>query len=102
MGIDAQLRTEDGKIIRFVDDAAGHLAKAAGSRRFDGTNLLRYLVPWGDAIFNQAQSSDLLADISLLRKELAGTPLGLHLDALTPLVEELENEVHVYLWFVGD
>ena len=102
MGIEVQLRSEAGEVLRSVDDASGHLAKAAGGRRFDGTNLLRYLVPWSDAIFNQAQSSDLLADIRAVNAEAAGTPLGDHLEKLAPLIEQLGEEVHSYLWFVGD
>ena len=59
-------------------------------------------MPWGDAIFNQAQADDLLNDIYVVKSNNPGTPLYEMLSKLEPLVEKLSREVHLYLWFVGD
>src|SRR5262249_10831377 len=82
-------------------------SKATNSRwlcdlMFSGTRLLRYLVPWGDAIFNQAQADDLLNDIYIVKSNNPGTPLSEMLSKVDPLVEKLSREAPLYLWFIGD
>ena len=74
----------------------------ASHKTFSGTRLLRYLMPWGDAIFNQAQADDLLNDIWVVKSNNPDTPLSQMLSKLEPLVEKLSRETHMYLWFVGD
>jgi hypothetical protein len=75
MGIDAQLRDEVGQILAEVGDPGGLLARAATRHALSGTVLLRYLMPWGDAVFNQAQAADLLRDLRSVRSEHEGRPL---------------------------
>ena len=84
-----------------VGDPKMVLSRAA-QETFSGTLLLRYLTPWGDASFNQAQASDLANDISAVKKANPGTPLFDLLSGVEPLVEKLSRETHLYLWFVGD
>jgi hypothetical protein len=100
MGIEVQLRREDGEILAEVADDQMVLSKAARNG-FSGTRLLQYVVPWGDAIFNQAQAGDLATDINAVKGANPGS-LSEILSAVEPLVERLSREVHVYLWFVGD
>ena len=101
MGIDVQLRSESGEILGEVSDADRIISRAS-SRAFSGTRLLKYLVPWGDAVFNQAQAGDLADDIRELLRSHAGTPLGDRLGDVQPLVDRLAAGTHEYLWFVGD
>jgi hypothetical protein len=101
MGIEVQLRREDGVVIEAIGDPQMVLSRAA-QRAFSGTHLLRYLVPWGDAVFNQAQASDLATDIRRVKDANGGTPLFQLLSDIEPLVEKLSRETHLYLWFVGD
>jgi len=101
MGIDVQLRRESTDILAVVNDGHMVLARAA-HRAFSNTRLLKYLVPWGDAIFNQAQADDLQSDIADVRSLQSDPDLLAMLDAIEPLVARLAGETHVYLWFVGD
>ena len=101
MGIDVQLRSETGDVLDSVDDGQMILSRAT-RQAFAGTNLLRYLEPWGDAMFNQAQSGDLMADIRLIKETNPNTPLADLLSKVEPLVDRLSRETHTYLWFVGD
>jgi hypothetical protein len=77
------------------------LSRAAENKLSD-TRLLRYLVPWGDAMFNQAQAGDLINDIARVKNNYPDTPLCKLLLEFEPLVARLASESHVYLWFVGD
>jgi hypothetical protein len=101
MGIDVLLKREDGEVIDAVHDNRMTLSLATAGP-LTGTRLLRYLVPWGDAIFNQAQAGDLRDDIRQILRSHSGTPLAEVLASIEPLVERLSSETHVYLWFVGD
>jgi len=101
MGIDVRLKREDGEVIGEVDDFRTTLSRAT-SGPLTSTRLLRYLVPWGDAIFNQAQAGDLIDDIHQILRSHPGTPLAELLASVEPLVQRLSNETHAYLWFVGD
>jgi hypothetical protein len=101
MGIDIQLRSESGDILAEIDDVDMTLSRAAARGAFAGTHLLKYIVPWGDAVFNQAQASDLSNDI---RDALSNAhpPLAGKLENLQLLVDRLSGGTHLYLWFVGD
>jgi hypothetical protein len=102
MGIDAILRTETQEELASVPDPGMVLSRAATSGRFSETCLLKYLVPWGDAVFNQAQAPDLRDDIRSLTAGNLGSPLSDHLLGIQALVEKLASETHSYLWFIGD
>ncbi len=101
MGIDAQLRGENGEILGEIGDPHMILARAT-SAQLSECRLLKYLVPYGDTMFNEAQAPDLANDIRDLRLAHAGTPLADILEDLIPLIDRLSSETHVYLWFVGD
>jgi hypothetical protein len=101
MGINVQLRSDGGEILAEVRDDNMVLARASHSA-LSGTRLLRYLVPWGDAVFNQAQADDLAHDIRDLRIAHANTALSDLLEDIDALVTRLHRETHRYLWFVGD
>lgn len=101
MGIDVQLRRESRDVLAEVNDARMVLARAT-QEAFVGTRLLKYLVPWGDAVFNQAQADDLASDVADVRSARSDPELLAMLDAIEPLISRLASETHVYLWFVGD
>ena len=101
MGIDAQLRSEGGEVLDAVGDSDMVLSRAT-DQHFGGTRLLRYLVRWGDTIFNQAQAADLSHDIAEIRRRQVDTPLSTRLGEVQRLVYRLSTETHSYLWFIGD
>ena len=94
--------------------AAGRRGAATGERcaaaalgtnsrkRNQATRLLKYLVPWGDTMFNRAQADDLRDDVHQVIRSHTGTPLADMLCKIEPLIDRLSVETHVYLWFVGD
>ena len=101
MGIEVRLKRESGEVLGEVDDHQMALSRAT-SGPLMGTRLLRYLMPWGDAVFNQAQADDLRDDVRLLLRSHGGTPLADVLAKVEPLIERLSTETHAYLWFIGD
>ena len=101
MGIDVQLRGENNEMLGQVSDSDMVLSRAAQNQLGD-TRLLRYLVPWGDAVFNQAQARDLSDDIRVVCHRQPGSPLSIRLGEVQGLVDRLSAGTHLYLWFVGD
>ncbi len=102
MGIDAVLRGEDEEELASVPDPQMLLSRATTAGAFSQTQLLKYLVPWGDAVFNQAQAPALRDDIRLLTIRDSASPLTARLLEISVLVERLAKETHSYLWFIGD
>jgi len=103
MGIDVRLEGEDGRVLEEVGDGRMVLARACQAS-LAGTRLLRYLMPYGDTVFNQAQAQaqDLRDDIREVMREHSGTPLADMASRIEPMAERLLSETHLYLWFVGD
>ena len=101
MGIDVRLKRESGEVLAEVGDPKMVLSRAA-QRAFSGTRLLKYVVPWGDAVFNQAQADDLESDIADVKRANPDPQLSDILSEIEPLVARLSTETHAYLWFVGD
>jgi hypothetical protein len=75
MGIEVRLKRESGEVLAEVDDHQMALSRAT-SGPLTSTRLLRYLMPWGDAVFNQAQANDLKDDVRELLRTHSGTPSG--------------------------
>ncbi|MGC4066376.1 MAG: hypothetical protein QM784_17445 [Polyangiaceae bacterium] len=82
IGIDVQLKEEDSAVLAQVDDFQNALARAT-SGALSETRLLKYLMPWGDTVFNEAQANDLRDDVRQLIRSQPGTPLA---DVLVALV----------------
>jgi hypothetical protein len=101
MGINVQLRRENREVLGEVFDDDMVLARAT-SAQFGSTRLLKYLVPWGDTVFNQAQAADLADDIRVVCERQAGSTLSVRLVEVQRLFDQLSSETHLYLWFVGD
>jgi hypothetical protein len=101
MGINVQLRSESGEIFDEVIDVKMTLSRAAQTE-FSGTRLLQYVVPWGDAMFNQAQSKNLAMDIRDVMEDTKGIQLHELLARILTLVDRLSSNPDIYLWFMGD
>jgi hypothetical protein len=72
----------------------------AGEHR--GTCCLRFVDPYGDAVFNQAQIPVLLDELRALRGGLRDPGLRSVLDEVLAVVQRAQDRVHTYVRFVGD
>jgi len=92
------LENEKGEIITKLnrDFSNTHICDNTKNQSFQ---LLKYLDPYGDTVFNNMQMDDLIADLILL------TQLGWN-DKLTKdileLAQQCKNHPHLYLKFYGD
>jgi len=101
MGIAVRLQRESGEVLAEVGDPNMVLSRAT-QHAFSSTRLLKYIVPWGAAMFNQAQAGDLESDIAAVKRANPNPQLFDILSEIEPLVARLASETQAYLWFVGD
>jgi len=104
MGIDVAWVDEGHEVKQIVGDAQGVLTHLAISRwsGLTGSVCLRFVVPWGDAVFNQAQSSDLLNELSAEVREASDPKVRAHLQKVIRLVELVKKKGSTYIKFIGD
>jgi hypothetical protein len=104
MGIDVAWIDERQEQKQFVSDSKQVLARLATSRwpKLTSSVCLRFVVPWGGAIFNQAQNSDLLNELCAEVREARDPEVRDHLQKVIRLVELARNETHTYIKFIGD
>ena len=67
-----------------------------------GTCCLRFIDPYGDTVFNQAQIPVLLEELQDLRNREPDTELASVLLEVSAFVERAVDQVHTYVRFVGD
>jgi hypothetical protein len=96
---------EEHKTIEWLDDdAKGTVANLATSRwpTLSGTVCLRFVDPWGDTVFNQAQLAVLLAELRVETAEPGNAEYAVHLSRVAQLVERAQEQMHTYIKFIGD
>ena len=99
MSIDVEIQDERGHTLsRYDGPALGlpfvRLAPADSA-------CMRFIVPWGDATFNEAQIEVLKEELQVAAKRTQDSRRLLELHALSSFVEGATG-VHVYLKFIGD
>ena len=103
MGINVVWKDEHGEVLGEVNDPRMLLSRFATRNvsPASGSLCLRFLDPAGDACFNQRQLPFLVQELQTARDGVADPQLVAHLDKVLALVERA-NQVHTYLWFIGD
>ena len=104
MGIDVAWVDERHEQKQYVADTGQWITRLATSRwpKLSTSVCLRFVVPWGDAVFNQAQSADLVRELQSEIEEAADAGTRSHLEKVLRLVEKAAGETHSYIKFIGD
>jgi hypothetical protein len=87
-----------------VYDPRQVLTRLATSRwpKLSSSVCLRFILPWSDAVFNQAQIPELLHELRGEATESRDTEVRAHLEKVIQLVERAVNQMHTYIKFIGD
>jgi hypothetical protein len=104
VGVDVSWVDERHEQKQFVADTGQWISRLALSRwpRLSNSVCLRFVDPFGDAVFNQAQVPALMDE---LRNEVQATVdsgTRAHLEKVIRLVEKSAGETHTYIKFIGD
>jgi hypothetical protein len=103
MGIDVHLESEDGESIQVVGDPQNILSRAVLDGLFDsGLCCLRFVDPYGDAIFNYLQWPVLAEELSGSLASIKHPELSDHLEKILRLIHQSRKQRHCYIKFIGD
>jgi hypothetical protein len=104
MGIEVAWVNERHEVKQVVGDSHQIVSRLATTRwpKLTSSVCLQFVVPWGDAVFNQAQNRDLLDELNTEARETSDPKVRAHLQKVIHLVELASNEVHTYIKFIGD
>lgn len=103
MGIEVAWVNENHEPIQVVEDMQGHLkAFLTSDLPALPPTCLRFVDPWGDTVFNQAQIPVLLAELREVASASAQPELRAHLDKVVGLVQRSLEQMHTYIKFIGD
>jgi hypothetical protein len=104
MGIDVAWVDERHEMKQIVGDPQYIISELASKRwsKLSGSVCLRFVVPWGDAVFNQAQNLDLLNELSKEMSAANDPKVRAQLQKIIALVELATTKVHTYIKFIGD
>lgn len=104
MGIDVAWIDERQEPKQGVYDPHQLLTRLATSRwpKLSGSVCLRFVLPWSDAVFNQAQIPELLDELRNEVSEARDPEVRAHLGKVVRLVERAADQTHTYIKFIGD
>lgn len=101
MGIEVALVDESGRRLTSVRDVHD-LVDRALAEASKGSQVLRFVDPYGDTTFNRLQMGAFLEDWASIEKLLASEHDRRAWTEVADLARRCETEPHVYLRFVGD
>lgn len=104
MGIDVAIVNEQHEPEHAVYDPHQCLTSLAACQwtHLEGSVCLRFVDPWGDTVFNQAQIPVLLAELENSASLQQDPQIKAHLHLVCHLVAEARDKVHTYIKFIGD
>jgi hypothetical protein len=103
MGIDVAWVNERLEPEQQVFDPRQCLTRLASSSWPKSNTLcLRFIDPWGDTTFNQAQIRVLIAELRDSFEHEVDVEVKEHLGKVIRLVERAIDQVHTYVQFLGD
>lgn len=101
MGINVVWKSWSGEELARLDDPEMVLSDLGDALDVSKTKCLRFIDPFGDAIFNQAQRPVLVQELAWAASRVRDPQLRSFLQAVRDLAERA-RDVHTYIWFEGD
>ncbi len=96
------LEDEHGTPLEEVEGDTVALGSVLAAAPVEGTSCLRFLDPYGDAVFNQLQAPVLRRELEAIRATPEARPVSSVIDEVLALVTKCEARPHTYLRFFGD
>ena len=102
MGICIALTNEDGENLEAVTDDKNCLHKLLPSHDDDSNPMLASIDWYGDTVFNATQMKRFLSEWGRLKQRAIGSEERQLANRVEDLARRCQEEVHLYLKFVGD
>ena len=101
MGIDLQWISERGEVRERVLDPRNLMSEIVAGAKEESV-CLRFIDPYGDAVFNQLQIPVLIEEIRSVAVDVLSREAVEHRDEVVALAAKAKGQVHTYLKFFGD
>lgn len=85
-----------------IEDRVLHVRLPRSTATDGRFQLLKWVDPWGDTVFNRAQCADLVAELALACESLDDDGALKALVEVKSLATRAASEPHSYLVFIGD
>jgi hypothetical protein len=102
VGIDASWTDESQRELDGVRDVGNFLSRHLETTTLQHTQCLQFIDPYGDAVFNQRQISVLAGELEATIPSTSDEAVIGHLRSVLRLIKKAHNQVHTYIWFIGD
>jgi hypothetical protein len=102
LGVDAEWQDEFGKARESLLDPRGLMMAALERGDLSHTACARFIDPYGDAVFNQAQIPVLAEELRALPLSDAAPEVQRHVEQLLALLIHAAGTAHTYVKFIGD
>jgi hypothetical protein len=102
MGLCIALTNEAGENIEFVSDDKNILHKLLPPNDDESNPMLASIDWYGDTVFNSVQMRRFLLEWSRLKQQVCGIEQQQLAGVVESLARRCQEEVHLYLKFIGD
>ena len=102
MGIDIHFEDERGERLGALPDMDSLVEKFLPDASALEFPCLRFVDPYGDTVFNQAQIQQVLLELEMLSTREHEPEVGRHLRAVREFVQQAVDQTHTYIRFYGD
>lgn len=99
--ITVELRDEAARVRSQVIEVTG-LSKLIPPLDDRSSDLLRFVDPYGDTVLNRQQAGVFAAELRSCLSSLTDIAERQAIESVIELAERCADEVHMYLWFIGD
>lgn len=102
MGLNIRLEEEDGSVVEQIEDPRGDLNRLLVAVADGSPICLQYIDLYGDTVFNRLQMKPFLREWAGLKARAVERPQAHLVTEVERLARTVEDDVHLYLRFVGD
>lgn len=102
MGIDMRWIDERGKVLGELLDPESRVPSILPPLSTSDSLCLRFVDPYGDAVFNRFQIPTLIAELDGALSLQTDPAVRQHIDSMLALARKTEGSIHTYIKFYGD
>ena len=102
MGIDRHCEDENGNQLAELADPRSLVERFLPQFEAQDFPYLRFVDPYGDTVFNQAQIRQVITELERLAQQPHEPEVERHLLAVLDFVRQARDRVHTYIKFYGD
>ncbi len=97
------LQDESGsRISEYVNDSMGVIVNSLPDLDDCTYSCVRFIDPYGNTVFNPIQAKEMIDEWDRLKESFTEKDAETLWAEVRSLIVCCANEVHVYLWFIGD